>query len=188
MVFLWASVTEQAICPECKTLSHHRAKTYFNRTIQDLPISGMTVYHEVKTNRYYCDNSACKSITFLEQFDEIADKDARLSHRLKDFALRTALDSSCNGAAKTLYSLGAKVSGDTIERELKKKGAIIVTQNLQRDDVHVLAIDDINLRKGNSSTACTVFLSGTKQSAAGNGVFSLRYHLHFILFEIDQAG
>ena len=160
LVFLWTAVTEQAVCPECKTLSHNRTKTYLKRDIQDLPISGMTVFHEVKANRYFCDNLACQSITFIEQFDEIADKDARLSHRLKEFALRTALESSCNGASKTLYSLGAKVSGDTIERELKKKGAIIVTQNLQRDDVNVLAIDDINLRKGNSSTACTVFIDG----------------------------
>lgn len=160
LVFLWTAVTEQAICPECKTLSHNRTKTYLKRDIQDLPISGMTVFHEVKANRYFCDNLACQSITFIEQFDEIADKDARLSHRLKEFALRTALESSCNGASKTLYSLGAKVSGDTIERELKKKGAIIVTQNLQRDDVNVLALDDINLRKGNSSTACTVFIDG----------------------------
>jgi hypothetical protein len=120
----------------------------------------MTVFHEVKVNRYFCENLACKSITFIEQFDEIADKDARLSHRLKDFAIRTALESSCNGASKALSSIGAKVSGDTIERELKKKGAITVTQNLKRDDVNVLAIDDINLRKGNSSTACTVFIDG----------------------------
>jgi hypothetical protein len=35
-----------------------------------------------------------------------------------------------------------------------------VEQNLKRDDVKVLAIDDINLRKGNSSTACSVFIDG----------------------------
>ena len=158
LVFHWASKTDQAVCPECKTLSRNRVKTYLSRQIQDLPLSGKTVYHALKANRFYCDNHECASITFIEQFDEIADKDARLTHRLKDFVVREAIESSCHGTSKALKRIGVKVSTDTINREVKKKGAIVVAQNLKRDDVNVLSVDDINLRKGNSSTACSVFI------------------------------
>ncbi|MDA8212381.1 MAG: transposase family protein [Clostridia bacterium] len=159
-VFYWVSDTQQAVCPECKTVSQNRANTYLTRRIQDLPISGMTVYHEIKDNRYYCDTPECSSITFIEQFEEMAEKDARLSERLKDFIVRYAIEASSNASSKALIKIGIKVSRDTILRLIKKKGAAVVTQNLKRDDVKVLSVDDINLRKGNSSTACSVFIDG----------------------------
>jgi DNA-binding NarL/FixJ family response regulator len=158
LVFHWVAKTDQAVCPECKTVSRNRVKTYLTRHIQDLPLSGKTVYHALKANRFYCDNPECASNTFIEQFDEIADKDARLSHRLKDFVVREAIESSCHGTSIALKRIGVTVSTDTINREVKKKGAIVVAQNLKRDDVKVLSVDDINLRKGNSSTACSVFI------------------------------
>lgn len=33
-------------------------------------------------------------------------------------------------------------------------------QHLKRDDIQVLSVDDVNLRKGNASTACSVFIDG----------------------------
>ncbi len=39
-------------------------------------------------------------------------------------------------------------------------GATVVAQNLQRRDVKVLAVDDVDLRKGDASTACSVFIDG----------------------------
>jgi len=158
--FYWISDTRQAVCPECKTISQNRVNTYKTRQIQDLPLSGMTVYHKIKSNRYHCNNPECSSLTFIEQFEEIAEKDARLSERLKDFIVRYALETSSNASSKALINIGIKVSRDTIVRLIKKKAASVVAQNLKRDDVKVLSIDDINLRKGNSSTACSVFIDG----------------------------
>ena len=158
ILFNWSTKTEQAVCPLCNTVSEHRCKTYKIRRIQDLPMAGMTVYHVLKANRYYCDNHECSLKTFVEQFYEITDKYAMLSHRLKDFIVREAVESSGNGTAKSLRKIGIIVSKDTVIREVKKKGALVVEQNLKRDDIKVLSIDDINLRKGNSSTACSVFI------------------------------
>lgn len=158
LVFHWTTDTNQAVCSECQTLSNNKVNLYLTREIQDLPISGMTVYHSLKASRYHCDNLECPSKTFIEQFYEIADKDARLSNRLKDFVVREAIESSCNGTSRTLRKVGIRVSADTINREVKKKGALVVAQNLKRHDVKILAVDDINLRKGNSSTACSVFI------------------------------
>lgn len=158
LIFHWKSKTEQVICPECKIPSRNRTTTYFTRRIQDLPLSGMTVYHDIKGSRFICDNPECGSHTFYEQFEDMSDKDARLSNRLKDFIVRQAIESSCHGTSKALIKLGIHVSTDTINREVKKKGAMVVEENLKRKDVKVLSVDDINLRKGNSSTACSVFI------------------------------
>lgn len=158
LIFHWTSNSDQAACSVCKKISHNRVKTYLTRRIQDLPMSGMTVYHAIKANRYNCENPACSSITFIEQFEEFADKDARLSNRLKDFTVRQAIDSSSNGTAKTLKKIGIRVNNDTINQEVKKKSAQVIADNLKRDDIHALSVDDINLRKGDSSTACTVFI------------------------------
>ena len=158
ILFYWSTKTEQAICPFCHITSNKRCKTYKTRRIQDLPISTMTVYHVLKANRFYCDNPECSSKTFVEQFNEITDKVARLTHRLKDFIVREALESTSNGAARVINNIGIKIGKDAIIRAVKRKGALVVAQNLERNDVNVLSIDDVNLRKGNSSTACSVFI------------------------------
>jgi hypothetical protein len=100
--FHWKSKTNFAKCPECNVISNRRCKIYKTRHIQDMPLAGMTVYHAIKANRYYCDNEECSAKTFVEQFEEVANKDARLSNRLKDFIVREAIESSCNGASKSL--------------------------------------------------------------------------------------
>jgi transposase len=156
--FHWHPKTNQASCPTCETVSTNRCKTYKTRYIQDLPIASMTVYHAIKSNRYNCDNSECSAITFIEQFNDFAVENARISNRLKDFIIRMALESTGNGSSKVLREMGIIVSRNTIIRELQKKGAIVVAANLNRDDVSVLSVDDINLQKGNSSTACSVFI------------------------------
>jgi hypothetical protein len=79
LVFYWASHSEEAVCSNCETLSHRRSKMYFTRPIQDLPIAGMTVYHKVRGNRFFCDEAECSVKNFYEQFNEIAEKDAMLS-------------------------------------------------------------------------------------------------------------
>ena len=136
------------------------SKMYFTRPIQDLPIAGMTVYHSVRGNRFFCDKPDCSVKNFYEQFREIAEKDAMMSDRLKDFIVRHAIESSANAASAALKQAGIIASRDTILNLIKKKGSAVIEQNLQRDDVKVLSVDDINLRKGNSSTACSVFIDG----------------------------
>ena len=56
--------------------------------------------------------------------------------------------------------LGMVVSRDTLLRLLKTQGATVVAQTLQHRDVKGLAVDDVHLRKGGASTACSVFIDG----------------------------
>jgi hypothetical protein len=157
-VFHWISHSKEAVCSNCGTLSHHKSNMYFTRLIQDLSIAGMTVHHNVHSNRFFCDNTACHVKNFYEQFSEIAEKDAMMSDRLKDFIIRHAIESSANAASAALKQIGIIASRDTILRLIKKKGSVVVGQNLQREDIKVLSVDDVNLRKGNTSTACSVFI------------------------------
>ncbi len=52
------------------------------------------------------------------------------------------------------------VSRDPLLRWVKAQGATVVAQKLQRRDVKVLATDDVHLRAGDASTACSVFIDG----------------------------
>src|SRR5665647_530630 len=125
LVFYWISHSEEAICSNCGTLSHSKSKMYFTRPIQDLPIAGMTVHHKVRGNRFFCDNTECNVKNFYEQFNEIAEKDAMMSERLKDFIIRLAIESSANAASAALKQIGIIASRDTILRLIKKKGAAV---------------------------------------------------------------
>ncbi len=64
------------------------------------------------------------------------------------------------GAEKEIRSEGGIVSDDTIIRYVKEKAAKLVANNLTQDKVEVMGVDDFNLRKGDSSSACTVFVDG----------------------------
>ncbi|MDA8193121.1 MAG: hypothetical protein M0Z53_03860 [Thermaerobacter sp.] len=50
------------------------------------------------------------------------------------------------------------MSNDTIARYIKATAAQQLDTNLTRNDVRVIAVDDIYLRKGDQSSGCTVFL------------------------------
>lgn len=122
LIFHWVSQTEKTACPECNTISHRQAKLYDIRRIQDLPMSGMAVYHNLRISRYWCGNPQCAVKMFAEQFLEIADKDSRFTCRLKTIAINIAIESSCLAASKRLKLMGAKMSKDTVNRAVKKKG------------------------------------------------------------------
>jgi transposase len=122
IIFYWESESGEAMCPECSTVSYRKCNTYKKRTIQDLPIAGMTVYHVVKVQRFYCNNPECDHNTFVEQFYEIVDSHGRHTTRLKDHIIRQTVESSCNATAKTLRESGIIIGKDAVIRMVKKKG------------------------------------------------------------------
>ena len=158
--FRWRSQSDHAACPVCHTVSQHSAKLYTEHTVQDFPLAGKAVYHTVINTRYVCDQPDCVVYTFVEPMEGFARSGARLSNRLKTFLIRLALGSSINALPPSLGTIGIVVSRDTLLRLVKAQGATVIAQNLQRRDVKVLAVDDVNLRKGDASTACSVFIDG----------------------------
>jgi hypothetical protein len=154
----WKSHSTEAKCPLCGTISNKPCKDYFTKPVQDIPQDNLTVYHEVTFQKFFCENSNCKYKRFVERFPHFSEEDARKTLRFKKYCIERALGSSCKHAEEELNAEGALVSHDMIMEYLKEEGALKIDDNLKRNDVKVLAIDDINLRKGDKSSGCTVFI------------------------------
>ncbi len=81
-------------------------------------------------------------------------KDARQTLRFQRECVAQALDSGCKSAADALKRAGASVSHDSITRYVKTAADRQVQANLTRNDVRVLAVDAIGLRKAGKSSGC----------------------------------
>jgi len=154
----WTSNSESADCSHCGQISTDKSHTYHTRTVQDLPIQNRSVFNHVRSQRFNCHNPDCKCKNFFEQYDGVVDMAARKTTVLQDHICRMGVESSGEGAMRGLVAEGIKISGDTVLRLTQKRGLAAMKQQLGQDHVVTLGCDDINRRKGNSSTACTVFI------------------------------
>ncbi len=156
--YYWESRSTEAMCPFCGTLSKKDSKEYYDKPLQDIPQGSLTVYHVVRSKKYCCENTDCIHHLFVERLDGFAEKDARKTIRFKQYCVKRSLESGCKPAEDALKREGAVVSNDSIARYLKWQSAKKIESNISRNDVRILAADDINLRKGDKSSGCTVFL------------------------------
>ena len=159
--YYWSSVSDHAECPECRTISTH----YYdqrNKKIQDVSERGHGVYHSTMFNRFICENLKCYVKVFLERIPELSEEKARQTNRFRQHCVDMAVAMGGLGAEHVIRGEGSVVSDDTIRRYTKIAAAKETKLNLERDNVKVISVDDINLRKGDSSTACTVFIDEEK--------------------------
>lgn len=156
--YYWKSHSQEAKCPFCSTISYQQCNDYFTKPVQDIPRDCLTVYHEVTFKKYFCKNEGCKYTRFVERFPEFSEEDARKTVRLIKHFINRAAGCGCNHAEEQLRAEGAVVSHDMLMEYLKKEGARQIEENLNKSDIKVLAIDDINLRKGDKKSGCTVFI------------------------------
>jgi hypothetical protein len=156
--YFWRSRSSEAECPECHTISRHVRKDTKCKPVQDIASDGLAVYHRIKSNRYYCDNPGCGTSIFVERFYEFTEEQARKTLRFKDRCREMALSCGGLGAEREIRSEGSVICDDTILKYLKVGAAEAIKSNLTRDDVKILSIDDFNIRKGDSSSGCTVFI------------------------------
>ncbi len=155
----WISVSELAVCSHCNETSISKSNTYYIRAIQDLPINKKAVYHIVRVQRYNCLNQDCNCNNFFEQYPGFIGKYGRITLELQDYICRLGVESSAEGAARILNAQGFKITGDTVLKIVKQRGLKEMDHQLKNSDIKVLGCDDINRRKGNSSSACTVFIN-----------------------------
>lgn len=154
----WASRSRNAVCPRCDTTSQTPAHEYVDQSWQDLPQDGRAVWHDVRRQKYVCRNLECPQHDFVERLPGFAAEKARKTLRFQRHCVVRALASGCKPAEDALKAEGASVSNDTISRYIKAVAAQQIDTNLIRNDVRVIAVDDIYLRKGDKSSGCTVFL------------------------------
>lgn len=156
--YYWESHSNEAICPFCGTISNKECKDYFEKPLQDIPQDRLAVYHVVRSKKYFCENPDCSYTRFVERLDGFTEKKARKTIRFKKYCVERSLESGCKPAQDALRREGAVVSNDSIARYLKKESAMKIESNIKRNVVKVLSIDDINLRKGDKSSGCTVLM------------------------------
>ena len=156
----WVSKTTESNCPFCGEKSTELANEYYYKEIQDIPVNGIAVFHACRVNKYKCKNPKCKHKIFTERTLGFSDEDARKTVRFKKYCVLQAIQSNCLAAEQTMKLEGAKVSNDTISRYTKIVSAKVIEDTLLNNDVEIISLDDINLRKGNKSSACTVFIDG----------------------------
>jgi hypothetical protein len=130
--------------------------------IQDVGINGIALWHKIYRKKYMCPNDHCIQKIFLEGFPGfIETRHARMTVEFADHVVDTAVNTSSRAAAKILQNQGAEISSDTVIRVVLRRGAKQVEKNFydEADEVVNVGIDDINLRKGDSSTSCMVIVN-----------------------------
>jgi len=158
--FKWISRSITAICPICHQESTTKRGDHDFKTVQDIPRDGIAAYHDIGANKYDCNNPECSIKIFAERISTLVGENGRKTLRFIDYCTARAAASGCNRAQADIRREGGVVSNDTIGRYIKAESAEIVKANLESDKVRVLSIDDFNLRKGDNSTGCTVFVDG----------------------------
>ena len=156
--YFWQSNSVEALCPFCEMLSARPSSDYYTKPIQDIPSNNKAAYHVVRFKKYLCENPECHYQEFIERFREFSEEDARKTVRFKKYCIERSLGCGCNHAEYELRAEGAEISNDTLGRYLKSEAALKIESNITRDEVKVLSVDDINLRKGNKSSGCTVLI------------------------------
>lgn len=132
-----------AICPYCKEKSHH-LHSYYQRTVQDLPICGLPVELLVHSKKHYCHNPDCNCGIFCDRLGGWIGRYARKTKKLKSSMLTMAKATGGNPSVRLGGHLQIKGSRNTFLRLLRSfplEGSVTPK---------VLGIDDWAFRKGDS--------------------------------------
>ena len=158
----WESHSTEAECPICRKASDkEHSKRLYGEMVQDVGINGIALWHNIHRKQYLCTNDHCIHKRFLEGFPGFVEsRCSRMTSEFVDHILNTAVNTSNNAAAKILKAQGAQISRDTVTRVILRRGSKEIERNFYDNagDVVNIGIDDINLRKGDSSTSCMVFV------------------------------
>jgi len=124
-----------AICPRCQQPSQS-VHSYYQRSPQDLPVSGKTVRLVLRVRRFRCQNPQCSQRTFAERHPEVLASYAQRTERLSSTLVHFAGGESSEPAAPRLSHLGIIVSPDTLLRLAKHapEGPLVVPKALGVDD------------------------------------------------------
>ena len=159
----WESVSRHADCPECgKTSEQEQSKHLFSQNVQDVGINGIPLWHKINRKNYICTNGHCLQKTFLEGFPGFIEmRRSRMTVNFAEQVMNAAVNTSGRAGANILRGHGAETSRDTVIRVALRRGAKQVERNFYDNagEVVNVGIDDINLRKGDSSTSCMVIVN-----------------------------
>lgn len=105
-------------CPACQTESF-TVHSFYTKMIQDLPISGKSVFLVVRTRRFKCKNKDC-SMNYFTQTTEFASTGATKTTRFENLIFDVATPTSLLQATDILRTMGIQTSKSAVARLLKK--------------------------------------------------------------------
>ena len=144
-------------CPRCGRESN-QITTYFNRTLQDLPIIDRTLFLKIRLKKFRCLNHDCEQKIFNETINEVAFSGERRTKRLNDMLVKFALLHTAEGASRFLKQNHILISGDTLLR---------MTMNWEPEidyiKIEVIGIDDFCTKKKNYYGTIIIDLGTNKE-------------------------
>lgn len=139
------SILGQGMCPKCgKKCS--KVKSYKNRTIRDLPISGKKVILDLEVRQFECD---CGNF-FLEPFAFVRPKQ-HLTTRYEKY-----LYYRCKGVDIKYIATKEELDWETVDRLFHTYSSCEIGARCDWLTVTHLALDEISLRKGHGSYVVVV--------------------------------
>jgi transposase len=132
-----------AICPGCQHPSQS-VHSYYQRSPQDLPVSGKTVRLVLRVRRFRCQNPTCAQRTFAERHPQVLASSAQRTERLTNTLEHFAGGESSEPAAPRLSHLGIIVSPDTLLRLARHAPEVPLVVP------KALGVDDFAFRRGRS--------------------------------------
>ncbi|HZU66283.1 MAG TPA: transposase family protein [Ktedonobacteraceae bacterium] len=111
--------TKNGSCPTCQT-SSSRVHSHYQRTLKDLPASGLAVQWKLNVRRFFCENSSCSRKTFAEALPEVAARSARKTVRLTELLRQLGFALGGEAGAHIATVLNIACSADTFLRLVRK--------------------------------------------------------------------
>ncbi len=128
-------------CPECH-LASTRVHSSYQRTLADLPCTGIPVSIHWTVRRFFCDNSECERVTFVEQISKVAARYARRTSRLHQQQAEIGFVVGGEPGAKLTNSLEMPTSADTLLGMVRK------SPDQDTQTPKILGVDDWAICKG----------------------------------------
>lgn len=106
-------------CPDCQRCSS-RVHSCYQRTLMDLPASGLSVHLKLHVRRFFCDNPFCLRKTFAQVVPEMAERYARKTLRLIDTLSQLGFALGGEAGAHIASVLKIECSADTFLRLIRR--------------------------------------------------------------------
>jgi hypothetical protein len=120
-----ATTIREALCPVCGIPST-RVQSRYQRTVADLPWSGISVHLLLHVRRYRCNNPACPRIIFCERLEPAIAAYARRTQQLDLTLQRVGLALGGEAGARLLRGLAMTASPDTLLRLIRRLSLTVV--------------------------------------------------------------
>ena len=119
IIVLVSLTTKTGCCPDCRTCSS-RVHSHYQRTLKDLPSSGLPVHLRLHVRRFFCDNPSCWRKTFAEAVPDVAARYARKTVRLTDLLKHLGFALGGEQGSRIADVLQVACSADTFLRLIRR--------------------------------------------------------------------